>query len=125
MAKNPTQPSTKLVLDGEVYELLFDFEAIAEAEDITSMALITGITKKDVTAPRISLIRAMLYASLLRKNPKVTVNGDLVPLTPAAAGKLVTQFNYAQVWGRVLDAWVACITQTKDDKADDPTKGRG
>jgi hypothetical protein len=95
---NPTQPATKLTIAGQEYSLVFDFEAIAEAEEITGLALITGINAKTVNTPRISTIRGMLYAALRRRH---------AGLTYSEAAKLVAFHNFNLVWGAVLEALVA------------------
>lgn len=112
---NPTEPVTTLKVAGNEYRLLFTFDSIAEAEDATNRALITGLSKRDLLTPRISLIRAMLYAALLPYLPKITL---------AEASALVTQHNYNAIWAKLLAAWVACMAESEDDEGAGPTKAQ-
>jgi len=106
---NTIQPKTPLVIAGKEYSLVYEFEAIAEAEEITGMALISGLTQKDVRTPKISLVRAMLFAGLHGRIPKITL---------AEASKLVNQHNWAQIWEKILEAWVECMKAP--DEVEDP-----
>jgi hypothetical protein len=113
MRKNPTQPETTLSLGGLNYSLVFDFEAIADAEDLTGRALLTGLHAKDITAPTISLVRLMLYACLHAKQSKLTLDD---------VKALVTRKNIVEVWGKVLECWTAGMAEPEEDAVDaDPT----
>ncbi len=114
MKNNPTEQTVQLALDGEKYELFFDLETIAAAEDVTGLPLITGIQEKDVYSPRISLIRAMLWAALQPKWP------GKEQLTLAQASKMVTQFNCREIWAKVLETWAAGMRKPKKVAADPP-----
>lgn len=87
---DPTLRSTKLELDGKTYLLVYDFDAIARAEEMTGLELLVGVDWQKINARR---IRAMLYASMLRHQPKVTLDEvtDLirVPNIPAIQDALV------------------------------------
>ena len=113
MKHNPTEPVVKLELDGEEFDLLFELEAISAAEDVTGLALITGLREKDVQAPRISMIRALLWACLQPKQPSITRQ---------AASVMVTQFNCHKIWDKVLEAWVTGMRKPKEGA--DPTQGQ-
>lgn len=99
---DPTAPVTKLAINGTEYSLLFDFEAVAEAEEFTGRPLLTGLRSKDITTPTISLVRAMLFACLHSQHPQITFD---------TAKSLVTRKNIAEVWGRVLEAWTASLAE--------------
>ena|ERR1039457_7159664 len=107
------QSPVKLSIAGKDYSLLFDFEAIKEAEDISGLAILSGITRKNVNAPRISLIQAMLYAGLQRHDSELTFE---------KASELVTLHNWSEIWNKVILAWVACMGPSKpeDGKANPP-----
>lgn len=107
--KNPTEPSIELTIDGETYSLLFNFEAIAEAEEITGLPLISGLRKKDVDTPRISFVRALFFACMRTHQPKVTYD---------EAAALVNQWNWSEIWTRVLDAWVAGMKKPETTEPD-------
>lgn len=67
---DPTIRFTELKLNGKTYSLLYDFEAIAKAEDLTGLELLVGVNWRKINARR---IRAMLYASMLQAHPDITM----------------------------------------------------
>jgi hypothetical protein len=109
---NPVSPAIVVTIDGEEFPLRFDLEAISEAEDATGMALIAGLRQRDVEAPRISLVRALFWACARAQHPKLTLD---------EARRLVTQHNWSDVWGKVLEAWVEGMKKPAEDDADPPT----
>jgi hypothetical protein len=111
MQNNPTQPGVELTLGGLTYTLLFDFEAIATAEEATGQSLISGLHKKEVDSPRISLVRGLLWACLLPKQPAITQD---------EAAKLVNQHNLTAIWGKTLEAWVAGMAEPEAEEGGDP-----
>jgi hypothetical protein len=115
LRKNPTEPTVELTIDGETFILLFNFEAIADAEDATGLSLIAGLNRKDVDAPRISLVRALLWACMQPRQPDTTL---------AEASALVNQWTWVDIWGKVLEAWVAGMKKPGPDSAD-PQMGQG
>jgi hypothetical protein len=105
----PTEPlPIQLEIDGKGYDLAFDFEAVARAEDLTDQAILTGLTRKSVDAPRINFVRSMLFACLLKHQPKTTY---------AEAKALVTKDNLTVVWNAVIEAYISsCITEPDEDE---------
>jgi hypothetical protein len=93
---NPIKKPVAIKLHGVDYTLMFDFDAVAAAEDISGRPLLTGLSPKDVTSPTISLVRAMLFASLLPTQPDTTFS---------EAKALVTRDNLVEIWIKVLEAW--------------------
>jgi len=114
---NAVQPSVSITLPdpikgGEVdFELIFEFEAIARAEDLTGGALLSGLTRRDVDHPQISLVRAMLYAALLETQPRITLE---------EASAFVTRKTFKPIWAKLLDAWVLSMNDAEDGSADPP-----
>jgi hypothetical protein len=129
MRSNPTKPATHLAIGGwQVSEknglerkkgatfeldLVFELESIADAEDATGMPLITGLRQKDVDSPRISLVRVLLWASARPLQPGFALQD---------AKRVVTQFNWSEVWAAVLAAWVEGMKKPSAEEADDPQK---
>jgi hypothetical protein len=112
--KNPTEPTVELTISGETYTLFFSFDAIAAAEEATGLALISGLRQKDVDAPRISLVRALLFGCMLPHQPKTTL---------AEVAALVNQWNWSAIWEKVLEAWVAGMK--KPEPNEDPLPDQG
>ena len=112
MKHNPVAPSTSLTINKVTYSLLFDFESIALAEELTDRSLLTGLRSKDINSPSIRLVQAMLFACLHVSHPDVTY---------AEAKLLVNRKNLSAVWGSILTAWSAGMAEPDPDKdAADP-----
>ena len=107
--KNPVQPTTSLALAGATYELSFEFEAVALAEELTDRPLLTGLRSRDISTPTIGLVRAMFFACLHSKYPAVTYE---------QAKALVTRKNLAEVWAVVLNAWTAGLAEPDEDEVE-------
>jgi hypothetical protein len=107
---NPVQPTTPLIIGGVKYELLFDLEAIAHAEDLTDRPLLTGFKQRDWNTPTISFVRALLYACIRAKQPDITY--DFVKT-------LVTRKTLAEIWGAVLNAWVKGLAEPDEDAVEE------
>lgn len=112
---NPVQPTTKITLGGVPYELLFDINAVALAEDTADRPLLTGLRQRDFASPTISLVRAMLYACINALNPEVTYE---------QAKAFVTRKNLGEIWTTVLAAWVKGMAEPDPakDGDGDPTQ---
>lgn len=106
---NPLMPVVELTIGEQSYKLRFDFEAIAQAEDAAGIALLTGLSPKDVKTPRVNIVRGMLYASMLCEQPDVQY---------VQVKLMVTRENIAAIWGKVLEAWVNMLSDEKGEAKD-------
>lgn len=109
---HPEKPSVKLMLGGVSYSLVYDFEAIAEAEDILDKPLITGLRGRDITTPRVNLVRAMFFATAHATHPELTYE---------QAKALVTRDNLVEVWPKVLEAWTLAQPDAEESDEIRPT----
>lgn len=105
-AADPTVRFTPLTLNGQTYQLAYDFEAIAQAEELTGLSLLVGVNWSQIGVRQ---IRAMLYASLLKAQPKITLD-DLTPL--------LTVRNIAPIERALAAAWVESTPDP--EKKDEP-----
>ena len=64
--QNCRSPAVRLI------SMVFDFEAIADAEEITGRALLTGLRRQDIEAPSINLVRAMAFACIHKRHSLTT-----------------------------------------------------
>jgi len=103
---NPTAPGTHVNIKGIGYTLAWDFQAVADAEELLGRSLITGLRQKDFEAPAVKLVQAMLYACLKKNHPAITF---------PEAKTLVTMKNIGKVWSAVTDAWVAAMSEPDED----------
>ncbi len=110
---NPTAPKIKLNSGGVTYLLHFDFEAIAQAEEIVNRPLLTGLRQQDIQSPTINLVRAMLFACLRNAHPTLSYE-ETKPL--------VTRKNLAEVWGKVLAAWTQGMAEPDEEAEANPTE---
>lgn len=113
---DPTMPLTELKLGNDVFHLVFDLDAIAEAEDLTDRPLLLGLQQRDVTSPTISLVRAMFLAGLRRHQGQMTV-GDV--------RELVTRKNLREIWEKVLVAYVLFCAEDPKEGEENPPEPEG
>lgn len=85
VAKTPADPVVEYVpleIDGETYRLAWDFNAIAEAEQIINAGipdpryqvnLLQGVARVLISAPTASQLRGLLYAAMRMAQPKITI----------------------------------------------------
>ena len=109
MKHNPVKPSTSVTIGGKDYSLLFDFESVALAEELTDRSLLTGLRSKDINSPSIRLVQAMLFACIHANHPEVTF---------AEAKLLINRKNLSSTWGSILSAWSAGMSDPDPEDAD-------
>jgi hypothetical protein len=80
---DPTLPKVPVEIDGKEYFLVFDFNSIVVAESLTGLNLLNAL---DFSAIDATKLRALLYASLLKLQPDITLEsaGALITLKTAA-----------------------------------------
>lgn len=109
---HPEIPSVTLTLGDVEYQLVYDFEAIATAEEIVNRPLITGLRQRDIATPTVNLVRAMFFATASASHPD---------LTWQTAKALVTRHTLATIWPKVLEAWTQAQPDPEEgDKKADP-----
>lgn len=109
------QPAVKLVIGDQTFSLRFDFESVAEAEEIVNRSLITGLQVSDITAPKARLVQAMFFAAAHYDQPSLTF---------VEAKKLVTRKNLPDIWVKVFEAWTASNPEPEEQTATDPTQAQ-
>ena len=113
---NPVKPLSKITIKQHTYALVFNFEAIATAEDITGRSLLTGLSNKDAIKPSINLVRAMFFACALAEQPDITFE---------AAKTLITPKNITEVWVQVMQAWLNGLAEPEEaDEDADPNQAQ-
>lgn len=101
---DPTLEFTKLEINGKTYDLIYDFEAIAQAEEETGIPLLVGVNWRRIGVRQ---IRAMLYASMLKAHPAVTTK----MITPWIVPK-----NIPLITTALADAWMSSTPEIKEDE---------
>jgi hypothetical protein len=99
-------PKHTLHIGGKDRTLTFDFNAICTVEEKTGLNLLQA----SVSTVEAKNLRALLYASLLRDEPALTIN---------EVGSWIDMKNLAAVRAAILDAWFASVDDG-EEKADAP-----
>lgn len=110
VAGTPADPTVRFVplkLGGTTYQLCFDFDAIAKAEEMTGMNLLFGVDWSKVNVVR---TRAMLVACMLKAQPDIT---------PEKLTKYITHRNMPRIQNALIDAWVNS-TPDEDEEENPP-----
>jgi len=94
---DPTLPDVKLVLGGNTYQLVFDFNAIAQAEKVTGINLLQA----SIDTASAQSLRGLLWASLLKENPNLIIE---------QVGSLITMANAPTIWAAIRTAWFGSVT---------------
>lgn len=106
---DPTVRYTELKLNGKTYQLTYDFEAIAAAEEATGLELLVGVDWRKINARR---IRAMLYASMVKAQPDIALK---------EIGKMITVLNLPKIESALVDCWMNS-TPEKEEEPENPPK---
>ena len=88
-----TPGPTTLEVNGKSYLLAYDFDSIVAAEEATGLELLIGVDWSRIGAKR---IQAMLYASMLKDQPEITL---------AEVGKLLSFKNLAKIEMALVETW--------------------
>lgn len=94
-------------LNGDLFRLAFDFNAIATAESIAGVNLLQVLDLQGMSALQ---YRAMFYAALIKAHPDMTL---------ANAGALVTLATMGRITDAMMEAWRASIG-LEDEPANPP-----
>jgi len=101
---DPTLPKVPLTIKGKTYFLVFDFNAIAKAEELTGLNLLAAL---DFSNLNIVKYRALLYSALLTGSPKITLE---------EVGNLITVHNMGEVTLALVEAWTGSKPEVVEDK---------
>jgi hypothetical protein len=93
---NPAQTVVNITLRKQKFELVFDLDAIAEAERLANRPLLIGLSRQDIATPTVDLVRATFFAGAHRRSPALTYE---------RAKPFITPRNVQEVWLGVLKAW--------------------
>ena len=104
---NPTVEYVPLTLGKQTYQLCYDFDAIAKAEDITGMPLLLGVNWYEMKSRE---LRALLYAAALKAQPDVKLNEFTKYIRPTYTGAIVDA---------LVKTWAA--SNQKEDDENPPT----
>lgn len=101
---DPLVEFAKLKIDDQTYNLVYDFNAIAEAERLAGCNLMHGLALILLDAPTAGQFRGLLYAALRKGHPKITL---------AQAGALVRIDTMPEIQEALLRAYNASLPEEK------------
>lgn len=92
------QPSAKLEIDGKTYELVYDYNAIAEAEIETGngVNLLHGIAAFMLRTMSALQLRGIFYAALKPRQPEITMQ---------QAGAMIRITRMQAISSAITEAW--------------------
>lgn len=96
---DPTLPDVSLTIKDKTYSLVFDFNAIVEAERVTG----TNLLDKVLGSIDAKSLRGLLWASLIKAQPNITIE---------QAGDLITLHNASRIREAIVTAWFGSIEDT-------------
>lgn len=105
VGQDPTLPNVSLILNGVERHLAFDFNAIVQVELLTGINLL----KSAITELSATNVRALLWASLLKENPDLTVE---------EVGGWITMHNVVLIQQAVITAWFGSAEESDGKVAD-------
>jgi len=106
---DPTLPDVTLIIGGVERHLVYDINAIVLAEKATGINLFQA----SVTNPSAETLRGLLWASLLKESPDMTLD---------EAGSLITMHNAVIVFAAIREAWFGSV-QGDEVASEDETPG--
>ena len=106
---DPTLPRVTLILGGVERRPVYDHNAIVQAEAATGINLLTAIVD-DITATK---LRGLLWASLLKSDPDLTIE---------EVGSMIHPGNIGTIHSALLSSWFGSLSDPDDVKAKTPGK---
>ena len=103
-ALNPALPDVTLTIGGKERHLAFDYAAIALAEKLAGVNLLSGTFEASF-----STLGSMLYAALLHDEPKLKLD---------EVGSWINFVNAPIVYQAVLAAWIGSLPEAKPGEAE-------
>lgn len=106
---DPTAHFATLEIDGQAYSLIYDFNAIAEAEAlIPDCNLLHGIAAVYRNTWNARQLRGLFYAALQRAHPQISLTG---------AGSLIGIDTMPEIRDALLAAYAASLPEAKNPPA--------
>lgn len=107
---SPVLPRVPLTVNDTTYHLVWSFNAIARAEQLTGVNMFAYM---DFGNMSVTNMRAMLFAALLTEHPDFTLE---------QAGDLMQTTTITVIYEALLQSWLGSHPEKKDkDKANPPS----
>jgi hypothetical protein len=116
-AAKAVQPSATLDIDGEKYQLVYDYNAIAEAEVETGngVNLLHGISALFLNTMSALQLRALFYAALKPLQPYQPATGKAPAsgVSLAMAGRMIRIDTVPAIMAALSEAWSLSMPEVK------------
>lgn len=103
-AADPTIRFSKLEIEGAMYSLAYDYNAIAVAENVAGVNLLEGL--RNLENLNAQQLRGLLYAALLIAHPRMTIE---------EAGSLIRLNTLLPISEAIAQAYVYSLPEKKKD----------
>lgn len=130
---DPTVEFAELEIDGVTYRLSYDFNSIAEAEELSRRAgepinLLVGMAAVLLTGMTAGQLRALLWAAMRKGERAMTMTdkrkpGDVPVPTLLKVGALINMDTLPDVHDALLRAWNASMPEGKKFLKENPPGG--
>ena len=112
---DPTLDFTELKLGKKTYKLIYDFDAIARAEELTGLGLLAGIDWRNIGVRK---VRGMLYASMLFAHPEIALDDQTVKATLKELTKQITPWTIGRIENALHETWISSTAPKKENDED-------
>lgn len=121
---NPLKKGSEVEVNGTKYKLVFDFAAIAEAEELTGHTLLAGMKQEFLTQPPINRVRDMFFASAKALQPNLTYEKAKLEFIEHMDKAGVPVVALGDIWTKVLEAWFESSIEPETEEAppENPTQ---
>lgn len=117
MATKAVKKSATLEIDGARYFLVYDFNAIAEAESLCGVNLLHGISALFLNTMTAMQLRAILYASLqpLQPHKPATKDKPESGVSMAQAGQMIRINTMPAIMTAISEAWALSMPEATEN----------
>ena len=107
------QPNAILEIGGEKFTLVYDFNAIADAEALTGCNLLHGMAATLINTMSAAQLRGLLYASLQTNHPyRPAANGKPESgISLRKAGQMCTLKEAPVIAEKIREAWALSLPE--------------
>jgi hypothetical protein len=104
---NPTSKFAPLVIDGNTYQLCWDFRAIKQAEVAAGVDLFLSLELTNLNARQYS---GLLYAATRKAHPEMSL---------IQTDELIRIDTLATIYAAITEAWIASVPKKKEGEGAD------
>ena len=99
-AANPIVSETTVAVNGTEYKIEFSMRGLMDAEDISGLSLISGMTQQQANHPQMKQVCAFFYGFAKKHTPSLTFE---------AVQDMVNPRNWQDIWAAVLTVYASAF----------------